>query len=68
MLDEEIRSKILRALAEGRIEWVRRATKDGRAGYFRRTPYTYKTPTLAQQKGGCVFQKYRTVFLACLEP
>lgn len=57
MPDEEIHSKILRALAEGRIEWVRRATKDGKAGYFRRTPSTYKKPTFAQAEARLRFSE-----------
>lgn len=40
---------ILRALAEGKIQWVRR-TKDGKPGYFRRTPDTYEKPTPAQSE------------------
>ncbi len=38
MLDEEGRNKLLRALADGRIEWVNRPLKNGEQGFFRRTP------------------------------
>lgn len=39
MLEEEARSKIKRALAEGKIEWVSRTLKNGVPGFYRRTPF-----------------------------
>lgn len=57
MVGQEARNRLIQALKEGKIEWVRRPTKDGKPGYFRRTPNTYKNPTAAQAEARLRFSE-----------